>query len=467
MKKLNLYKIIGIFLSFGLFLIVFNHLQNSEPDFKVDETAFDVYESSDNWEETLSDFIPQATLAKEIGAMDHVDRRIPLLDIERDLVIHDIMVLNFGAVYLSYSFPLKESDDPADLPKLSIGSIKFKGDGEEDVSYLIDQQEITQGNQFQPSVVNHRVYHADVLIPNEVGFGSPGDFNLFSDANSIVLENLYVQEGDQKVDVRNQELSLKSDYVGNVYATANLNASVETKDGTVSFTDFEAGLNANKLYMTGATDSISELQLVNLEEEFPYSIQQPVQREDNHTYVVLAPFTKLVDQLSYQLKGIVYGNNGLIQYDLTKSDWEAMLDGEEVELGVYSDVSYSVRTKDEGNGQQLIITYNSEDENAEQMLSQLYIESEKSYSDRMEDVPDEEKKLYDLHKPVTLGIKDKKDNSVLIYNTTASEANRSMVIDLDSDHFQSGLPATVTLSHLPDFQSVNLELNSPLKKNAK
>ena len=467
MRKLNLYKIIGIFLSLALFFIIFNGLQNSEPDFTVDESAFKIYESSDKWEETLSDFIPQATLAKEIGAMNDVDRRIPLLAIERDLVIHDIMVLNFGAVYLSYSFPLHEDDDPADLPKLSIGSMQFNGDGEEDVSYLIDQQEITQGNQFKPNVVNHRVYRADVLIPNEIGFGSPGDFNLFSDAKSVILENIYVQEDDQKVDVRNQELSLKSDYDGNVYATANLNDSVETKDGKISFTHFEAGLNANKLYLDGATDTISELQMMNLNEELSYSIQQPLQRDGDSTYVVLAPFTKLENQLSYQLNGIVYGNDGTIQYDLTKSDWEAMLDGEGIELGVYSDVSYSVRTKDEGNGQQLIITYNSKDENAEQMLNQLYIESEKSYSDRMEDVPDEEKKLYDLHKPVTLGFKDKKDNSVLIYNTTASEEDRSMVIDLDSDHFESGLPVTVTLSNLPDFQSVNLELNSPLKKNEK
>ncbi|MGB8002315.1 MAG: hypothetical protein WCF60_19770 [Anaerobacillus sp.] len=467
MKKLNLYKIIGIFLSLTLFFIIFNRMQNDETDFKVDESIFNVYESSDKWEETLSDFIPQATLAKEIGAMKHVERRVPLLAIERDLVIHDVMVLNFGAVYLTYSFPLKEDDDPTDLPRLSIGSMKFHVDGEKDVSYLIDQQEIAQGNQFQPNVVNHRVYRADILIPNEIGYGSPGDFNLFSNAKSVILENIYVQENEQKVEVSDQKLSLKSDYDGNTYATANLMASLETKDGKISFTHFEAGLNANKLYMEGATDSISELQMMNMQEEITYSIQQPVQREDDSTFVVLSPFTKLEDQLSYQLSGIVYGYDGSIEYDLGESDWKAMLAGEEVELGEYSGVSYSILTKDDGNGQQLIITYNSSDKNAEQMLNQVYIESDKNYSERLKDVPDEEKELYDSHKPVTLGIKDKQNDSVLIYSTRPTVKDREMKIDFDNDHFVSGLPATITLSNLPDFQSANLEIKSPLKKNTK
>ncbi|MGA9288939.1 MAG: hypothetical protein WBV93_11395, partial [Anaerobacillus sp.] len=97
----------------------------------------------------------------------------------------------------------------------------------------------------------------------------------------------------------------------------------------------------------------------------------------------------------------------------------------------------------------------------------VYIESEKNYSERLKDVPDEEKEFYDSHKPVTLGIKDKKNDSVLIYSTRPTEKDREMKIDFDNDHFESGLPATITLSNLPDFQSANLEIKSPLKKNTK
>ncbi len=465
MRKLNLYKIIGIFLSFVLFLVIFNQIKNGEPNFKVDESLFEVYESTSSWEEAMENSVPQTRLARELGALGGDERRIPLLSAERDLIIHDAMVLNYGAVYLTYSFSLKESDQPYNLPRLHIGSVSFTGIEESNESYLVSQQNIAIEQNGKPHVVNHRIYQADILMLNHEAGGTINELNRVSSADSVFIQDAYVQGNDEKVNLENQELSIESDYAGNVYAETDLNKSVKIKDGELTFSHFEAGLNMNKLYIKGKYDPQIKFVITNTSGENPYSIEYDVREDKDGSYLPLEPFQAIQKRFSYRLNEVIFNKDGSISKTIAQSDLEAMEKGEKVTIGEYSGISYTVHLKDDG--QQLVISFDTQEEISSQFFNQFDIESRKTYEERFDVASEEERQLIEARKPILLELKDDKKSSILIYQTRPIGEPNSMQVDLDHEHFTSGLPVSMTLSNLPEFQSINLDISGLLKMNEK
>ncbi|MCA0172379.1 hypothetical protein [Bacillus sp. RAR_GA_16] len=467
MKKLNLYKIIAIFVSFALFLIIFNHFQHGEPNFEVNDSMFDVYESVHEWEKSMNNSIPQLQLAKEIGAIKNNQQRIPLLAAERDLMIHDVMVVHYGAVYVTYSFSMKEKDEPYNIPTLQIGSLRFKGNGNADQSYLVNQQQISSQTSGKPSVINHRIYRADILYPNLEEANFIEEFDQLPDADSVMLENLEVQVSDEKVKVDNQELDLSSDYPNHLYGEADLNQSVHTEEGNFIFTHLEAGLNSNKLYIEGMDNPLARIVMKNANEKDFFSFERPLLKDDRGTFVALEPFRSLQEKFSYKVSEVIFNQDGVIRKELTKTDWNEMEKDEKILLGEYSGLTYSIQAEDKGDGNQLVLSIDAKTGEPPQLLSQFYMESKQAYEDRLRSVPEEERAIYEEQKPPLLSIKDKNKNDVLIYQTSSREVPKEFRIDFDYEHFSSGLPAVITLSNLPDFESVGVNLKGTLELNEK
>jgi hypothetical protein len=467
MRKLNLYKIIGIFSSFALFLIIFNQLKSGEPNFKVDESLFEVYESANQWEDSMNDMIPQLQLAREIGALNNSDHLIPILANDRDLVIHNVMVINFGAVYITYSFSLKENDQPYNLPTFHIGSLRFEGTSDTDQSFLVSQQEVSNQTGKQPAVINHRIYRAEILYPNSEEADFIEEFARFSDADSVIFENVYAQDEYEKIKLENQELALESDFSNNIYAKADLNETVHTDEGDFTFTHFEAGLNANKLYMKGNDDQHTRLVMTNATEEGFYPFERVLLKDEKGTYVALEPFRTLQETFSYKVNEVVFNKDGLISKRITNEDWEAIQKGKKVSLGEYSGLTYTVHAESNGDGNQLLIRIDGNKDHSPQLLNQVYMESSQAYEDRLGSIPEEERESYEQQKPVLLKIKDKNKNDILIYQTSSTESPKEFRIDLDYEHFSSGLPAVMTLSNLPNFESVDVDLKGTLQLNEK
>ncbi|WP_226658621.1 hypothetical protein [Pseudalkalibacillus hwajinpoensis] len=465
MKKLNLYKIIGIFVSFALFLIIFNQFQNGEPNFKVNDSMFDVYESVSAWEKSMSNRIPQLQLAKEIGALKNNQHRIPLLAAGRDLVIHDVMVVHYGAVYVTYSFSMKEKDEPYNLPTLQIGSLRFKGNT--DQSYLVNQQQISSESGGKPSVIEHRLYRADILYPNREEVEFIEEFDQFPDAKSVILENLVVQVNDEKVKLDNQELDLSSDYSKHIYAEADLNQRVHTEEGNFIFTRLEAGLNSNKLYIEGMNNPRTRVVMKNATEEDFYSFERTLLKDDRGTYVALEPFRSLQEKFSYKVNEVIFNKDGVIRKEITNTDWGEMKKNKKIRLGEYSGLTYSIHTEDKGVGHQLVISIDAKKGDPPQLLNQFYIESKQAYKDRLSSIPEEERAFFEEQKPVLLGVQDKNKNDVLIYQTTVGDVPKEFRVDFDYEHFSSGVPAVITLSNLPHFESVDVDLKGSLERREK
>ena len=466
-KKLNLYKIIGIFVSFSLFLIVFNQFKNGEPNFKVDESLFEVYESANAWEGSMNDTIPQLQLAREIGALNNNDHRIPILANDRNLVIHDVMVVNFGAVYVTYSFSMKESDQPYNLPTLQIGSLRFKGSNSSDQSFLVNQQQVSSESSGRPTVIDHRVYRADILYPNSDEPDFIEEFDRYSDADSVILENIDVQANEEKLKLENQELALNSDFSKHIYGEADLNKRVHTEEGDVMFTHFEAGLNANKLYIQGMNDSRTRLVMKNTTEEDYYSFERLLLEDERGTYVALEPFRTLQESFSYKVNEVIFNKDGAISKEISNADWEAMQDEKKILLGEYSGLTYTVRAESDGGGNQLVIGIDAKPEISPQFLREFYMESSQSYEDRLSSIREEEREFYEQQKPVLIEIQDKNENNVLIYQASTTDPPKEFRIDLDYEHFSSGMPAVMTLSNLPKFESVDVDLKGSLELNEK
>ncbi|MCA0989892.1 hypothetical protein [Pseudalkalibacillus hwajinpoensis] len=467
MKKLNLYKIIGIFVSFALFLVIFNQLKSGEPNFKVDESLFEVYESANQWEDSMNEMIPQLQLAREIGALNSSDRLIPILENDRDLIIHDVMVINFGAVYITYSFSLKENDQPFNLPTFHIGSLRFDGTSDKDQSFLVSQQEVLSQPEKQPAVINHRIYRAEVLYPNSEEADFIEEFARFSDADSVILENVYAQIEDEKIKLENQELALEGDFSHNIYAKADLNETIHTNEGDFTFTHFEAGLNANKLYMKGNDDLPTRLVMTNATEEDSYPFERVLLKDEKGTYVALEPFRTLQETYSYKVNEVVFNKNGLISKKITNEDWEAIQNGKKVSLGDYSGLTYTVHAQSSGEGNQLIIKIDGNKDHSPKLLNQIYMESSQAYEERLGSIPEEEREFYEQQKPVLLEIKDKNKSDILIYQTSSTESPKEFRIDLDYEHFSSSFPAVITLSYLPNFETVDVDLKGSLQLNEK
>lgn len=468
MKKLNVYKIIGIFVSFSLFIVIFNQFKNGEPNFKVDESVFEVYESTDQWEDAMNDMLPQLQLAREIGALHNNEHRIPLLANDRDLIIHDAMVVNFGAVYLTYSFSLKEDDQPFNLPTLHIGGLRFEGSTDTDQSFLVSQQEISDQPGIQPAVIHHRIYRAEILYPNHQETDFIEEFARFSDADSVIFENVYAQVDNKKVDLDDQKLDLHSDFSNNVYAEANLNEKVHTDQGEFTFTYFEAGLMSNKLYVKGENDSHTRVVMTNNIGENSYPFERTLLEDERGTYLAIEPFSTVQKKFSYKLNQIVFDNNGSIGTEMTKSDWEDIQSGENtITLGEYSGLTYTLRTEDKNDGNQLVISIDGKTQKLSPLLNQVYMESSRAYEERLSSIPEEEREYYEQHQPVLLEIRDKNKNDVLIYQTSSTELQNEFRIDLDYEHFSSSFPAVITLSNLPNFETVDIDLKGSLQLNEK
>ncbi|WP_273834569.1 hypothetical protein [Guptibacillus sedimenti] len=467
MKKLNFYKIIGIFVSFSLFLIIFNQIKSGEPNFKVDESLFEVYESANQWEDSMNEMIPQLQLAREIGALNSSDRLIPILANDRDLVIHDVMVINFGAVYITYSFSLKENDQPSNLPTFHIGSLRFDGTSDADQSFLVSQQEVSSQPEKQPAVINHRIYRAEILYPNSEEADFIEEFARFSDADSVIFENVYAQIEDEKIKLENQEVALEGDFSNNIYAKADLNETIHTDEGDFTFTHFEAGLNANKLYLKDNDDLHTRFVMTNATEEGFYPFERVLLKDEKGTYVALEPFRTLQETFSYKVNEVVFNKDGLISKKITNEDWEAIQNGKKVSLGDYSGLTYTVHAQSSGDGNQLIIRINGNKDHSPKLLNQIYMESSQAYEERLGSIPEEEREFYEQQKPVLLEIKDKNKSDILIYQTSSTESPKEFRIDLDYEHFSSSFPAVITLSYLPNFETVDVVLKGSLQLNEK
>ncbi|WP_166001364.1 hypothetical protein [Bacillus sp. Cs-700] len=415
----------------------------------------------------MNEMIPQLQLAREIGALNSSDHLIPILANDRDLVIHDVMVINFGAVYITYSFSLKENDQPFNLPTFHIGSLRFDGTSDTDQSFLVSQQEVSSQPGKQPAVINHRIYRAEILYPNSEDPDFIEEFSRFSDADSVILENVYAQIDDEKIKLENQELALESDFSNNIYAKADLNETIQTDEGDFTFTHFEAGLNANKLYMKGNDDLHTRLVMTNATEEDFYPIERVLLKDEKGTYVALEPFRTVQETFSYKVNEVVFNNDGLISKRITNADWEAIQNGKEVSLGEYSGLTYTLHGESSGDSNQLVIGIDGNKDNSPQLLNQIYMESSQAYEDRLSSIPEEEREAYEQQKPVLLEIKDNNKSDVLIYQTSSTESPKEFRIELDYEHFSSGLPAVMKLSNLPNFETVNVDLKASLQLNEK
>ncbi|WP_270181561.1 hypothetical protein [Alkalihalobacillus sp. CinArs1] len=447
MKKLNLYKIVGILITFGLFLVIFNFLQNREPNFEVNSKAFDVVESAEALDDHMNQMIPQFKLAKELDLINTYNKSIPILDLDRELIIHEAMVVAYGGIYLSYSFSLKEEDMPFDLPQLSIGSISYRdGSGAKKSEYV--EQHLIQSQ--KPIVNEYRLYQAVILTPeSNLNFITEEEMDLLN-LEELTLKDIVVSHGEKKKTLNDVTLKVEKGYKGTPFAEADLDQALQVGDGTIEFEKFTASYTKNKLYFESDLNDLSYILVNEQVGDHTFQNRYKVENEGDRFSITMQPFQELQEKLNLEIAGILRDKTGSVESTLSSEELTKLKDGGVVEAGNYGGVSYGISMRARGSSHALALSLEAQDSVEHDVIRMLHMinENEISQFPYKEDF-------------ITLSIKDRNGDDILIYDI--EESDTGFLINLDMGHATSLSPVTVKLSYLPDIVRVREKVSASLK----
>ncbi|MCA0987734.1 hypothetical protein [Guptibacillus algicola] len=452
MKRLNTYKIIGILVTLGLFFVVFNFLQNREADFEVDANVFNVMESSAELDNQMKQIIPQMKLAEQLDAVNTYNMTIPILELDRELEIHDAMVLAYGGIYLSYSFPLKKDDLPQDLPSLTVGKVSYDTEAEGSQSKVVNQQEMQYRNSMKPMVMDHRVYKAAVLIPADLEtFRPDDDIHQLNYSKEVTLQNLKVNENGKKVSLDDVTLDLSNGYMGSPFAEADLNTTVQTKEGSITFSKFTANFHGNEIFFNTTLPDLSHILITQQFGEESYQHRYKVKKEGDEYSILLQPFYEFEEELNYEVTGISKDHNGSFSTTIDKEKLTQIKSGELLKAGSYGGITYSIGTEEIRGSHKLSLLLEGE--------SHVHHEEVRTFNLMNGNEKDQHPYRQDFS---SLSVEDRNRDEILIYDIEKS--GDGFFVNLDMGHVTSLSPVTVNLSGLPNIVPVKGKISAPLTK---
>ncbi|WP_377889708.1 hypothetical protein [Alkalihalobacillus sp. R86527] len=451
MKRLNAYKIIGILVTFVLFFVIFNYLQNREADFEVDSKVFNVIESSAELDKKMNQLFPQVKLAEELDAINTYNKTIPILKLDRELKIHEAMELAYGGIYIAYSFPLKENDMPYDLPSLTVGLISYDdGDGGKQSKH-VNHQEMHFPNSQKPMVIDHRVYQVAILAPEDLGSLSPNDMPRLNSSEYVTLQKLVVTEKGKKVPLDDIRLNLSNGYKESPFAEADLDTKVQVGQGTIQFTKFTANFHGNELHFKTDLVDLSHILITQQFGEHSFQNRYKVNKEEDHYTIMLQPFIEYEDEINYRITGIINDKNGSVSTTINPEELKKLKSGGSMEVGNYGGISYSIGTRERGASHALSLELVGEYPVHQEELRtfRLMNENERDQHPYREDFS-------------SLSVEDRHGDDVLIYDI--EESGNGFFINLDMGHVTSLAPAQVKLSNLPNIIPAEGEISASLTK---
>ncbi|MRH44635.1 hypothetical protein GH741_18470 [Aquibacillus halophilus] len=317
----------------AILLIVFTLYNQDAKRVNLDETKFTIYDSEENLMAEKENLHAPFSLAREIGFTQKIDKKIPVLELNRTVTLEEAWLEGTGRLIFVYSIQLHETDNENAVPELEIGEITYKNKDGEIFTVPIDEDNPGYFEMEENTVHNNKLYRMTMMYPHDLHrtINNEDMATFFEDIIEISLEEISVTENEETAQIDDFAFSVnprsRDDFFLSAPVNEELNLGTNQKIG---FDQLQIGLFMNRLILTPDTSNqVSGFYLNTSLPDREIQYFEPVRyTKENEPFVSTSPFNKLPNETEIKFRAIQYSTEEKMEATITKDQLTKLLDSE-------------------------------------------------------------------------------------------------------------------------------------------
>ncbi|WP_226035357.1 hypothetical protein [Aquibacillus saliphilus] len=448
----------------AIMLIVFVQYNKSESQIDLDESKFEIFDSEQDLMNELDNYHTPFSLARQIGVTEELNKKVPILKLNRTITIEEAWMEGPGRLLLIHSIDLQQKDNQQTVPDLQIGEITYKNKNGEEYTSKIEEDNPGYFDQEDKTVHNGKLYQMSLFYAEDLYRNMEFDdiVGFFDDVTEVSLGNIHMTENEKTANLDDYSFSVHPTAIDDFFMNVPIDNEIALPDNeNVTFEQLDIGLFMNRLVIEpDTTNPISGFYLNNSVPDREFQTFQHVQyQQEGQPFISQSPFPEIPEQTEIKFSAIQYFTDAILEASVARDELANLLESktDKIDLGEKHGFRFFLQAPD-ATSENLELSYQVPEliSDWHQVLP-LSINTKKRLDEWLSNVSNEEERNRIINNESILTVKNNEDKALEV-DELFRNSEYSFVINMDESNWLKEEVIHLNIAGIPLIKELNTKV---------